>query len=923
MTLTRGIIFIFLLGIWCPSAAWAQFAPEVMGEVRGYVDGELPLSPVFSRLRELGGDQDQPIVSRMRRDNSGTLVAVGGGLSGKTVYLSPGHGWVHTDTLGWSTQRDNTHGLVEDLSNIDGVSQFLVSYLLRAGAQVVGVRELDPNPEWVILDNSDGAGDAVRGTYSETGDSARFSDSALAAWGHPELLLGGTVTPFALGQDRLIRASTAETARATFVPNVPRSGHYNLYVSYTMDSTRASDAQLVVTHPGGTVTYLVDQRRHGGTWVLVDRLYFEAGTNWSRGAVAWSNQSQDPEATISVDAIRLGGGSGVMDRGGGTSQQPRADECARYHTQLAGAPATVFDPSTGSDRIDDVASRSRFADWLHAPGESAVYLSYHSNAWDGTLRGTETYVYGTNEPNGSYQPSDKTLELKSDRLGLAIQEQLVSDLRGGYQSDWKDRGLKSAYFGELNTANQDEMAAALVEVAFHDNEEDATALKEPAWRRLVARAMYKGIVKFFADGDKTPGHLLPEPPREVMAINSGPGRVTISWVPPPSGGVFGDPAQDYRVYRSVTGAAFDDGVDTLGKTSLIITDAPQGEILYLRVSATNPGGESLPSATLAVGVGGRARASVLLVDGFDRLDGEMNVKEQPPGLGEVERLYVERMNSGTYLVQNGQAVGSTGFPFDACLYTALESGGLEATRYAAVVWAGGRGLKGRRALSPALRETLTHAAQSGVALFISSAVFGRWMDGAASPAADRAFFTDVLSTTYAGPAQPFTEVIRTTADPLAGLAPWSLTDGADGSYDGRDTDGLQPVQATQIATYLPSGAGAMTLHASGESCSVLMGFPLEAVRPSARQGELLARLFTACAVEELPDPDGGVVADAAVDGSKSVTKDSGPHLSGEGDTPPAGCGCRLSSDRGPAFYWWLVLLWAPLRRRRRLSVTRR
>src|SRR5688500_4717330 len=55
---------------------------------------------------------DAPAV--VRRELAGRQIQ--GALTGKTVYLSAGHGWTWVASLAsWRTQRGTTHGIVEDL----------------------------------------------------------------------------------------------------------------------------------------------------------------------------------------------------------------------------------------------------------------------------------------------------------------------------------------------------------------------------------------------------------------------------------------------------------------------------------------------------------------------------------------------------------------------------------------------------------------------------------------------------------------------------------------------------------------------------------------------------------------------------------------------------------------------------------------
>ncbi|MBN1443830.1 MAG: hypothetical protein JXA90_14060, partial [Planctomycetes bacterium] len=75
-----------------------------------------------------------------------------GTLAGKTVFLSPGHGFYFHDTLGWITQRGNNNSLVEDFLNAELACQLLAAYLENAGADVWTCRDRCHSTVEVIVD---------------------------------------------------------------------------------------------------------------------------------------------------------------------------------------------------------------------------------------------------------------------------------------------------------------------------------------------------------------------------------------------------------------------------------------------------------------------------------------------------------------------------------------------------------------------------------------------------------------------------------------------------------------------------------------------------------------------------------------------------------------------------------------------------
>ncbi|MFL5356636.1 MAG: N-acetylmuramoyl-L-alanine amidase, partial [Archangium sp.] len=375
-----------------------------------------------------------------------------GALSGKTIYLSPGHGFYRSEPLGrWATQRGNTNDVVEDLISIETLNQYLLPMLMGAGATVIPVREADLNPHMVILNNG-GTG------YAEQGPAELFSGSTLAGWGPPPVPMGNAVRPFELGGNRLMTAAPTATASATWTPSIPADGYYHVYVSYSAYPARVPDAHYVVKHAGGESHFRVNQRRHGGTWLLLGRFYFRAGQHPETASVVALNDSAEP-GNVSLDAVRFGGGSGAIgDATLGVLPRPRFEECARYHTQFSGAPPSVFAPSgvnaLSNERNDDVSSRPRFAAWLHEDGEDAVYVAWHTNAsTTGNVRGTEAYVYGPNPVDGSY---NFTGVRGSEVLAQNLLDELKADLQREVQPTWTVRRLRSANLGEVNPAHNPE-----------------------------------------------------------------------------------------------------------------------------------------------------------------------------------------------------------------------------------------------------------------------------------------------------------------------------------------------------------------------------------------------------------------------------------------------------------------------------------
>lgn len=119
-----------------------------------------------------------------------------------------------------------------------------------------------------------------------------------------------------------------------------------------------------------------------------------------------------------------------------------------------------------------------------APGENIcatanywpadVFVSLHCNAFNGNAKGTETCVY--------------SLYGESAKLGQCIQYQLVNSL------GTIDRGLKERT--GLAVLKATTMPAALVEIAFIDNADDAGVLMN--CKDAIARAIARGVTDYLS-----------------------------------------------------------------------------------------------------------------------------------------------------------------------------------------------------------------------------------------------------------------------------------------------------------------------------------------------------------------------------------------------------------------------------------------
>ncbi len=850
-----------------------------------------------------------------------------GALSGKTVYLSPGHGFYRSSSLGqWITQRGNTNEVVEDLVSAETLNQYLLPMLMSAGALVVPLREPDLNARMVIVNNGDP-------TYTETGPANLFSAAPGPGWGPPPIPMANHVRPFDLGGSRLMEAASTATASASWIPHISADGSYHVYIAYAADPSRVQDAHFVVRHAGGESHFRVNQRRHGGTWVLLGRFYFKAGQNAEKGAVLAFNDST-ASGTISLDAVRIGGGTGFIgDEAMASSTRPRYEECARYHTQFNGAPPSVFAPSgtnaLSNERNDDISARSRFAAWDHEEGEDAVYVAWHTNASGSTTTtvvGTEAYVYGPNPVDGRLIFTGVP---GSDVMARAVLAELDRDFKAAVDPNWRTRALRSANFGEVNPAHNPEVPGVLLEIAYHDAAADAARLKEPGFRYVAARAILQGLIKYFAQRDGEPVFLPPEPPTAVLARNVA-GGVEVRWEPPATDtlDLRGHAATAYRVYQSEDGLAWDEGTEATGTT--LTLPLPEGTTRYFRVAALNEGGESFPSDTVGVRVG--AAPSVLIVNAFDRLDASMNLLQDLGsfGIGTPLRGLLEAMNDGSSVRRHGAAVARHELAFDSATNDALASGLASVTSYQVIDWFTGRGGEGGAAPTRAEQDALRAFVLAGGHLLFSGSHAASQL--AAGDADDQAFLADILRAAV-GNGTSTLLVEGQPGDWLASASGLMLDDGTAGGLSVGTPDVLAPLGGVSVLRYAGTELSSGVSSAPGGQV-LFLSVPLEGILSPLRReyvvGAFLARAGLLASApqppgEEPPPPDPGPANQwVAATGNdprppdpppppSSYVVDPLPQFYERADT---GCGCGSGAGSVAATGLWLLVT-VQLRRSRR------
>jgi hypothetical protein len=765
------------------------------------------------------------------------LVAVGtqpkGGLTGKIVYTHGGHGYT-ADNKGngrWTFQRGEGHEMIEDLGNYDQMT-FLVDYLFRAGATIAPQRPVGHQTNEVVLDNVD-ADVTFVGEWKDGKEPIYFGKAGGVGY-------------------REAATSKTETAYARFRPRIPETGFYPVYAWTSSGGNRATDQLYRVQHAGGTTEVTVNHRRVGNGLVYLGTYYFAAGTD---GWVDISNRSSTPDSVVVADMIRFGNGVGDIDRGGGVSGRSREDEAGLYwvkwHVDRAqGIDETAY-RETDVDRQATISLSPRHAQFMNRESDGRlkdrVFVSFHSNAGGGgRARGVLGLLNGNNDPKTA-TPNQKLL---AKSLGQKVNDDLVAQ-KGQFEHDWRDRAQNTTLdrddidFGEINNRYiRDEFDATIIEVAFHDQKEDAELMRDPRARDAIARATYQGLLTYFraVDNNETPATRLPAAVTGVRAESTEAGSVEISWLPPEANSYLGDAATSYRVYASTNGYGFDGGTQVAGgKTkSVTLNGLDPKTPYYFKVVAVNAGGESAASEVAAALPSGGAK-KILIVSGFDRLDREMDPKDPYRGGGNtVDRVRPRWSNSRDYVVQVAQAIhaAAPGAHFESASNEAVASGAVDLAKYHSAIWILGEESTRDHTFDDEEQARVEKFVAGGGNLFVSGTEIGWDLDHEDH---GRAFCHDTLKTEFVTDDADTYEVTGAPGGIFASISKLAFDNGKQ-FYDADFPDVIRPREGGQVAFKYANGAGdagVQVAGAGGRGNVVVLGFPFETITSSAERAAVM------------------------------------------------------------------------------------
>ncbi len=552
------------------------------------------------------------------------------GLQGAHIALWGSHGWYYDATEDrWKWQRARVYQIVEDLLPTAFILQYLAPMLENAGANVLMPRERDLQKNEIIVDVP-GEGE---GEMQWIGDVDK--PPVVSTGGHAigERPYHNRENPFQMGTYWYFTATKAEESFVEWRAKFSQPGEYAVYVAYRSLPNSADDVRYVVHHAGGKSVFQVNQQIGGGTWIYLGTFRFPANKADSSAVVTLNSGSRSTGKVITADAVRFGGGMGVIARNGKTGGRPRFMEGSRYYLQLMGMPDTLVYNITEdweNDYVDDYRSRGEWVNYLRGapfgPNKNRdtkglaipidLSLAFHTDAGstgDLSTIGTLMIVGISGADSTDYFP-DGTSRLTGRDFADILQTQIVQDIRQKYDPQWRRRSIWDRPYSEAFRPN---VPAALLELLSHHNFADMRFALDPRFRFDVCRSIYKAIVKYVAYQKSYTPVIQPLPVTHFVAALTENG-VQLTWQAQTDSLEPASDARHFVVYTQVEDGGFDNG-QLVSQPFLKLDSLTEGVLYRFKVTAVNEGGESFPSEILAVCRTAVNKQQVLVVNGFNRV----------------------------------------------------------------------------------------------------------------------------------------------------------------------------------------------------------------------------------------------------------------------------------------------------------------
>lgn len=871
----------------------------------------------------------------------GEVYTLDNALSSSHLAVWNSHGRYYNQIEGaWIWQRARLMGTVEDMHTTDYTLNYLVPMLENAGAYVFMPRERDYNVHEYIIDN-----DSPHSSYREQGE---WHNGRRKGFAHIQAVYDDFTNPFEQGTYRWCKSTKGDaTAFATWNVEVEQSGSYAVYIAYSIVKNGAADARYTVHHAGGESEFSVNQTMGGGTWIYLGTFDFVQGGN---NRVVLSNHSQYSGQYITADAIKVGGGMGNVARKpclkprkatkealknqkeearrkkskrskkkkekkadieiATTSGMPRYAEAARYWLQWAGVPDTIYSDTGGdNDYGDDVRGRAYWVNYLCGGSEVLpdtyglnipidMAFAFHSDAGNvegDSIVGSMGIYYTGKKRSRDLRFANRVSRKQSEYLHNRVKGMVARDIQEGMIPDWTMRKSLNRRYAEARLLD---VPCILFESMSHQNFTDMRYGLDPRFKFAMSRAIYKGILQYMSQRNKTPYIVQPLPVSHMSTRWLDDSQVELSWQSTCDTLETTAVPTAYKVYTRCGEFGWDKGV--VVKEPRYSVSLTQDIVYSFYVTALNAGGESFPSEVLSACRSSKSFETVMIVNAFDRvsapyamvdtashsagflydIDGGVPYRytvaytgEQynydrtsewkddliDPGFGASHSDYDGQLIAGNtfdYPYRHGKILATLGYSFlstsDEALYNC--NAPLSPYRYVdvilgkerATIWGNDSSRYDFEALPQALTSQLTQYCNGGGNLLISGAYIGQdAYDGALASSQAQSFMREVLHCEWLSARSAHDNAWVNFTDPAYStyMMQWKSRPNRD-YYAVEQTDMLYPADdmAVTFLQYPDGNSAAVACKTDLYRCCTL-GFPIEVIESEKHKKELFQVIF--------------------------------------------------------------------------------
>ncbi len=202
-----------------------------------------------------------PWVKNISRPNE-----ISRGLQDRHIAIWQSHGnYFKNDKNEWGWQRPRLFCTTEDMFTQSFVLPYVIPMLENAGAIVYTPRERDTQKNEIIVDNDT----PNASLYLEVGSKkANWTNAPVRGFAQKKTIYKEGENPFTDGTCRFIpterkKKKNKDQVFAEWVPTLPATGKYAVYVSYQTLPNSVSDAKYLVFHNGGVTEFKVNQKIGG------------------------------------------------------------------------------------------------------------------------------------------------------------------------------------------------------------------------------------------------------------------------------------------------------------------------------------------------------------------------------------------------------------------------------------------------------------------------------------------------------------------------------------------------------------------------------------------------------------------------------------------------------------------------------------